>query len=182
MSGRRLTLAAMLVAAALIAAPLVTRPAPRLVWNASASVPIGLYLAMPADRLALGDLVAAAPPAALAPLLSERGYLPLGVPLLKRVQGLPGARVCRIGLVITVDGVPLGTARDRDRAGHDLPIWQGCRMLAEGEVFLMNRDVPDSLDGRYFGPLPASSIIARLVPIWTDADGDGRFERRASMR
>lgn len=182
MSGRRLALAAMLAATVLIAAPVVTRPAPRLIWNASASVPIGLYLANPADGIDLGDLVAATPPAALAPLLSERGYLPLGVPLIKRVQALPSARVCRIGLVITVDGVPLGAARDRDRAGRDLPVWRGCRLLAEGEVLLMNRDVPDSLDGRYFGPSPTSSIIARLVPIWTGAERDGRFEGRASMR
>jgi hypothetical protein len=39
----------------------------------------------------------------------------------------------------------------------------------------MNWDAPDSLDGRYFGPLPASSIVARALPLWTDAEGDGRF-------
>ena len=39
----------------------------------------------------------------------------------------------------------------------------------------MNWDAPDSLDGRYFGPLPTSTITARVVPVWTDEDGDGRF-------
>ncbi|RUV53924.1 S26 family signal peptidase, partial [Mesorhizobium sp. M5C.F.Ca.IN.020.14.1.1] len=53
--------------------------------------------------------------------------------------------------------------------------WQGCRTLAEDEVFLMNWDAADSLDSRYFGPLPASSITARAIPIWTDADGDSHF-------
>ena len=49
-----------------------------------------------------------------------------------------------------------------------------------GEVFLMNPGVPDSLDGRYFGPLPASSIIGRAAPVWTDEGDDGRFVWRAA--
>ena len=53
-------------------------------------------------------------------------------------------------------------------------------MLRPGEVFLMNPTVPDSLDGRYFGPLPVASIVARAVPFWTDEGGDGRFVWRAA--
>ena len=30
----------------------------------------------------------------------------------------------------------------------------------------MNWQSSDSLDGRYFGPIPASAIIARVLPIW----------------
>jgi hypothetical protein len=55
----------------------------------------------------------------------------------------------------------------QDRNGRDLPIWQGCHRLGAGEVFLMNPDAPDSLDGRYFGPLPRTAITARLTPLWT---------------
>jgi type IV secretory pathway protease TraF len=40
-------------------------------------------------------------------------------------------------------------------------------MIADGEVFLMNWLSADSLDGRYFGPLPAASIIGRAAPLWT---------------
>ena len=104
------------------------------------------------------------------------------MPLLKRVLGLPGQRVCRTGRAITVDAVPLGEAHDRDSLGRDLPVWQGCRVIAEGEVFLMNPDVGDSLDGRYFGPFPASAVIGRAIPLFTDEDGDGRFVWRAPMR
>ena len=39
----------------------------------------------------------------------------------------------------------------------------------------MNWDASDSLDGRYFGPLPVSTIVARALPVWTDAGGDGHF-------
>ena len=63
--------------------------------------------------------------------------------------------------------------------GRDLPVWQGCRVIGDGEIFLMNWEVGDSLDGRYFGPIPASSVIGRALPLWTDEEGDGRYEWRA---
>ncbi len=156
--------------------------APRLVWNASASVPIGFYTVAPTERIAVPDLVAVAPPEPFASFMIERGYVARDVPLLKRVIGLPGQRLCRAGHAITVDGVPLGEARDHDSLGRDLPVWQGCRTIAEGEVFLMNPDVGDSLDGRYFGPFPASAVIGQAIPLFTDEDGDGRLNWRAPMR
>ena len=110
----------------------------------------------------------------------ERGYIGRGVPLLKRVLGLPGQRVCRSGATITVDNVEMGAALERDRMGRDLPVWQGCRIIRDGELFLMNWDIRDSLDGRYFGPVLASSVIGRALPLWTDEEGDGRYEWRAA--
>lgn len=98
------------------------------------------------------------------------------MPLIKRVLALPGANVCRQGPTIIAYDRAYGEARERDRLGRPLPSWQGCRMLAESEIFLMNWDAPDSLDSRYFGPLPVTSIVARALPLWTDADGDGRFQ------
>ena len=82
----------------------------------------------------------------------------------------------RRGATIIAYDHAYGEARERDRFGRPLPSWQGCRMLAESEIFLMNWDAPDSLDGRYFGSLPVTSIVARALPLWTDADGDGRFQ------
>ena len=64
--------------------------APKLIWNASASTPIGLYSVDRSPRLDVTDLVAVAAPEPLATFLAERGYLPRGVPLMKRVAGLPG--------------------------------------------------------------------------------------------
>lgn len=156
--------------------------APKLIWNASASTPIGLYAIEPDRSPEVTDLVAVRAPEPLASFLSDGGYLPRGVPLMKRVAALPGQRVCRTGLAITVDAVPMGEALDRDRRGRPLPIWQGCRDVAQGELFLMNWQVSDSLDGRYFGPLPASAVIGRAIPLYTDEDGDGRFVWRAPTR
>jgi conjugative transfer signal peptidase TraF len=152
---------------------------PKLIWNASASVPIGVYIIRPARHLDVTELVAVDPPKPLADFLAERRYLPHGVALMKRIVALPGQKVCRIGLAVTVDGVAIGDALKRDRLGRPLPVWQGCRRIAAGQVFLMNWQVRDSLDSRYFGPIPTSRIIGRAIPLWTDEAGNGRFEWRA---
>ncbi|MBC2886743.1 S26 family signal peptidase [Ochrobactrum sp. CM-21-5] len=151
----------------------------KLIWNATASAPIGFYTVGSADALDVPELVAVMPPEPLAAFMVERGYIARGVPLLKRVLGLPGQRVCRTGRTITVNGIEMGEALERDSLGRDLPIWQGCRVIGDGQLFLMNWEVPDSLDGRYFGPIPAASVIGRAVPLWTDEEGVGRYEWRA---
>jgi conjugative transfer signal peptidase TraF len=146
------------------------RPAPRLIWNASASVPIGLYAVRPSGALHVDELLLVMPPEPLATFLDERRYLPKGVPLLKHVLALPGQTICRSDRTITVDGVTMGEALDRDHLSRSLPVWHGCRVIADGDVFLMNRQSGDSLDGRYFGPLPTVSIVGRADPLWTDQE------------
>jgi conjugative transfer signal peptidase TraF len=143
---------------------------PHYIWNASSSVPIGLYRVQPVTRLTVTELVAVQPPELLAAFLDLNGYLPIGVPMLKRVLALSGQTVCRNGITIAVDGVDVGEARERDGRGRPLPSWHGCRVIADGDVFVMNWQSNDSLDGRYFGPLPASAIIGRAVPMWTDEE------------
>jgi conjugative transfer signal peptidase TraF len=142
------------------------RPTPKLIWNASASVPIGLYAVQPAGVLSVAELVVVRPPEGLARFLGARGYLPRGVPLLKCVGAVPGQIICRDKLTITVDGVTVGDALERDRLGRPLPVWQGCRAVPAGEVFLMNRQSGDSFDGRYFGSLPATAVVGRAEPLW----------------
>ena len=139
-------------------------------WNASASVPIGLYRLQPARNLFVTELVAIQPPEPAAKFLADGGYLPRGLPMLKRVLALPGQTVCRDQLTITVDKIEMGEARERDSRGRPLPVWQGCRIIANGEVFLMNWQSADSLDGRYFGVLPTTAIIGRAEPLWTDEE------------
>jgi type IV secretory pathway protease TraF len=133
-------------------------------------VPIGLYQLQPTDRLFVTELVAIEPREPLATFLADGSYLPRGIPLLKRVLALPGQTVCRDGLTITVDKICVGKARDRDSRNRPLLNWQGCHVVAEGEVFLMNRQSEDSLDGRYFGVLPTAAIIGRAEPLWTGGE------------
>lgn len=167
----RATAATAALFAALFGAVAARAPQPRLIWNASASMPVGLYRIDVGRAAATGDLVLIEPPDAVAALLAARGYLPRGVPLLKRVAATDGALVCRTGSFVTIDGFGAARARARDRLGRPLPRWLGCRRLQRGEVFLLGA-APDSFDSRYFGALPARAVIGTAHPLLTrDAPG-----------
>ncbi|CDX24425.1 Conjugal transfer protein [Mesorhizobium sp. ORS 3324] len=159
--------------------PVLRNVPPKFVWNASASAPIGLYRIDASSPFGADDLVAVDPPEALAAFLADRGYVPKGVLLMKHILAVSGHTVCRNRFTISVDGSDVGVALERDRAGRDLPGWHGCLRIPVGAVFLMNRQVRDSLDGRYFGLVTSDHIIGRAVPLWTDEQGDGRFQWRA---
>ena len=164
---RSATLITMSIAIVAQALSMGTKPVPRLLWNASASVPTGFYSVEPVKQLAVTSLVVAMPPSSLATFLAERGYVPLGLPLIKRILALRGQSVCRNELAISVGGITMGMALAHDRQGRPLPVWHGCRAIAQDEVFLMNWDEPASFDGRYFGPIPLQAIIGRAKPLWT---------------
>ena len=148
------------------AAVAMLSPRPRLMWNASASAPVGLYRLEADTRPRLGELVAIAPPTATARMMADRHYLPIGVPLMKHVAALPGQWACRADAVVSVDGNRVAIAKSHDRLGRPLPSWQGCHRVRTDELFLLN-PAPDSLDGRYFGALPAAGLIGTANPILT---------------
>jgi conjugative transfer signal peptidase TraF len=166
----RVTILFTTVAAAMLLSTIPVKPPIHYVWNASESVPAGLYLIQPTGRLFVTELVAVEPPEALATFLADGQFLPPGIPMLKRVLALPGQTVCREDLTITVDNTSVGEAREHDGRGRLLPVWQGCHVVADSEVFLMNWQSADSLDGRYFGVLPASAILGRARPLWTSRE------------
>ena len=141
-------------------------PPPLLIWNASASTAIGLYR-LHFDRApAAGELAAVRPPPALAAFMANRHYLPEGVPMLKHVAALPGARICRRGAVVTIGGRTAAVARHADTLHRTLPVWRGCLVVGPAQIFLLN-PAPDSFDGRYFGALPASGLLGRATPLLT---------------
>ena len=166
MIGRGAILAVMALGVGATTLPQLHDRPPWVVWNASASVPVGLYAVDAIIDVHAGDLVVVRPPEPLARFLADGGYLPRGVPLMKNVAALAGQTVCRIGHSVTVDANEMGEARERDSRGRPLPVWEGCRVIGQDEVFLMNPRSADSLDGRYFGPLPSASIVGRAIPLW----------------
>lgn len=144
-------------------------PAPRLLWNASASAPIGLYAIHPTDDPHIGELVAIQPPEPLAHWMATRHYVPLGIPLLKHVAAKARQQVCRHGAHVLIDGKGVAIAKLHDSRGRPMPQWRGCRRLQSGELFLLNPTIPDSLDSRYFGPLPAAQMIGTAQPLFVRA-------------
>lgn len=143
----------------------LVRPVPLLVWNSSASAPIGLYLVLPETRVRNGDLALVRPPAAIADMAARRGYLPRGVPLIKQVAAMGGDNVCAWDDDLSINGDIVAQRRRADRDGWPLPRWEGCRHLPADEILLL-MPAADSLDGRYFGPVSSLHVIGRLVPLW----------------
>lgn len=146
-------------------ASMLWQPRPLLVWNASASAPVGLYLVTSPHDVRVGEMVIAWTPEPARSLAAERRYLPSNVPLVKRVGAGAGDRVCAIGEAIWVNGRHVGARREVDGAGRRMPAWTGCDELAAGEHFLM-MESPDSFDGRYFGVTGREDLVGRAVLLW----------------
>jgi conjugative transfer signal peptidase TraF len=148
-------------------AAVATSP-PRLVYNASDSVPVGWYRIAPADSLAPGNLLLADLPSEVRSLAAQRGYLPANVPLLKTVAAMAPQQVCALDNQVRIDGVLVARRMRWDRQGRALPIWQACRRLIGDELFLLSSN-PASFDSRYFGPVSADAVIGRAQPLWLES-------------
>lgn len=130
---------------------------PRLVWNSTASAPIGLYIVE--DRAwTKGDRVAVRPDPFLLELLVSFDALEADQILIKRAAAISGDDVCRNGFLVTINGAQVAKALQVAGNGLPLPSWTGCRRLAGGEVFLLG-DTERSFDGRYFGVVGSDAVI-----------------------
>jgi len=157
--------------AALAWASFVT-PSAHVVYNPSNSVPVGWYRIAPVNPkivlLHVGSIVLARLPAEPAALAAQRGYLPSHIPLLKRVGAVAPQHVCIVDGVVRIDGVPVAAVLHADRLGRLLPSWSQCRVLADGELFLLSVTNPASFDSRYFGPIAVSAVIGRAQPLYLE--------------
>jgi conjugative transfer signal peptidase TraF len=152
----------------------------RLRINLSPSLPLGVYRLDDAVAARPGDLVLACPPLAFARLALARRYLAPGScpggtrPLGKLLLAVPGDRVELAAGGVALDGRPLPATAMRalDAAGRALPRQPaGGRRVAVGEVWVVSPH-PLSVDSRCFGPLPASQVLGRLVPLVTMGGAD----------
>jgi conjugative transfer signal peptidase TraF len=148
-----------------LVATLFWQPRPLLIWNASASAPVGLYAVGSPDHLRPGEMVIAWTPEPARALAARRRYLPSNVPILKRVAAAGGGRVCAVGEAIWVDGRHVVSRRESDGRGRLMPWWTGCHDLDQGEYFLLT-DSPDSFDGRYFGISDSRDLVGRAMLLW----------------
>jgi len=151
--------------AAALAATIALPPHPLLVWNASASAPIGLYRVGGTD-LKTGEMVIAWPPTRARDFVARRHYLPANVPLVKRVAAGPGDTICALGQEIFVNSRWVAERLVHDGAGRPMPWWTGCVKLRHGAMFLLMTDSPASFDGRYFGPTGRGDIVGRATLLW----------------
>lgn len=149
---------------ALLAAASFGSNRPVLMWNTSASVPIGLYLIV-SRPLHIGDYVVIRLSGTMEALAERRSYIGPDKPLLKIVAAKEGDRVCRRGRVVRIAERRTVVALASDRAGRRLPVWQGCHQLQGGHVFVLGTH-SESFDSRYFGPVPGDEIAGVAIPLF----------------
>lgn len=150
--------------------PIVSQVQVRIVYNPSDSVARGWYGIAPVSGAVsphVGSIVLARLSAEAAAFAARRGYLPDGVPILKRVGAVAPQSVCVREQVVRIDGEAVATTRTHDGSGRSLLVWAQCRALGDGELFLLSDTNPASFDSRYFGPITASAVLGIAKPLWT---------------
>ena len=156
--------------------PNTMRPLPRLTYNPSDSVAVGWYRIDPLDHragslprpLSVGSIVLVPLSAEFSVLAAQRGYLPMGIPLLKPIAAVAPQTVCIAGRRVRIDGVPVATVLAADHLGRPLPSWQQYRRLRSSELFLLSTTNPASFDSRYFEPVAASVVLGVAHPLWLE--------------
>jgi conjugative transfer signal peptidase TraF len=165
----RIRAAATIMASAAVAALLASLacpPRPQLLWNVTASSPVGLYRIAPSGRVQRGDMVVAWPPEPARELGARRRYLPRNVPLIKRVAAVAGDRVCAAGEALYVNGRLEARRHAQDALGRAMPWWRGCHALVGGELLLLSPGVPHAFDGRYFGLTSQHQVLGKARLLW----------------
>lgn len=150
-----------------LCAPALMKMQVLVVYNPTDSVARGWYRIKPVETLHVGSVVLVRLPEDVAAFAARRGYLPLGVPLLKRVGAVSPQVVCVRNGIVHIDGAAVAAALTHDEAHRRMHLWVQCRALAEDELFLLSNIHAASFDSRYFGPVGVSAVIGRALPIGT---------------
>jgi conjugative transfer signal peptidase TraF len=144
--------------------------------NTTRSVPVGVYLPVPAAVPSVGDYVFLCPPDTAAfQLARARGYVGAGPcpgnyeHLFKVILAAKTDTVSVDADGVRVNGrlLPDSAPLDADTASRPLPAYRyGPAALADGKVLVMTTDNPRSFDARYFGPIDAAQIAAVVRPLF----------------
>jgi conjugative transfer signal peptidase TraF len=141
--------------------------------NASASLPVGLYVASSDPQANLVEFCPAEPFASFA---ISRGYRDEGTcrdgatPLMKPVVAHARDVVELSGQGITINGrlLPNTAPQKVDSQGRPLTSWPfGRYIVAPNTVWVVSSHHPRSFDSRYFGPIPTSAIRDHVRPLLT---------------
>jgi type IV secretory pathway protease TraF len=131
-----------------------------MIYNHSPSMPVGVYLHSDLD-LARGAIVTVRARDVAPALAASRGFDGPADRFIKRVAAMAGDEVCAVKGRLRINGADLAAVPMRGQPNMSPAAWSGCRTLSAGEVLLLG-DAPNSIDGRYWGP-----IDARLVDgVW----------------
>ncbi|MCP5014726.1 MAG: S26 family signal peptidase, partial [Ketobacter sp.] len=115
------------------------------------------------STISYGDVVAFPIPDKFIRLVKERRWIPEYFTLLKPVAAIAGDAVCFRGGSVFVSGVSYGDVRKHDSQGKPMPSLDGCHRVEYGDIWVLIKDKPLSLDSRYFGPISRHKIYGKAT-------------------
>lgn len=124
----------------------------RLFHQPTPSMPTGWYWGSPPEGAGPGDLVVLSHPAHPEILL------------LKRIAAAAGDLVCLRDDQIQINGRPVASRHPPGHPRRPADIRTPCRRLEPNELFVLG-DHPGSDDSRYFGPVPRTDLLYRVVAL-----------------
>ena len=131
-----------------------------VLYNATPSMPTGLYQRAK-QTIAVGAIVTVRAVDVAPDYAAARSFTKPGNRFLKRIAATTGDVVCAYGPNVWINGEALSERQSYDSSGRTLPTWSGCLTLSRAEVLLLG-ETPDSFDGRYWGPTP----VSRIEGVW----------------
>lgn len=154
----------LLAMAALIASFIALHRAQDMVlYNGSASMPVGFYRRVERD-IGVGAIVTVRAHRVAPGYARQRDAGPR-FRLLKHVAATSGDVVCAANNEIRINGEVATRRQTRDSAGRALPTWSGCVTLLSDQLLLLG-DSPNSFDSRYFGVVSVDDIEGVWRPLF----------------
>ncbi len=166
------------VSIGLLTLVMATKFIPKVIYNPSPSAPEGFYFIDKRAVPEVGDYVLLTLPKSVTMMALKRQYVGRGTPLLKQVIAQFGGHVCIKYDVVYVNYEAVTKVKSYDPSGRKMPVWEGCRTLEKGELFLLNLYSIYSFDSRYFGPVTQNKIIGIAFPIWVQSDVENFSESK----
>lgn len=133
-----------------------------LVWNGSASAPVGFYLKVSNEHLSPNDFVLVKTGNKLDPISELFPTKPTY--LLKHIELLPGERYRVVGDVIMTERQVL-KRQETSLNGIKLPRLEDGTYLVPPNYYFVANSPEKSYDSRYFGPVAKSDIAEKVVPV-----------------
>jgi conjugative transfer signal peptidase TraF len=135
-----------------------------IVFQESASMPVGYYFIYPSKTIEANNIVLIDISKKLSDFLISRGYLKGNKPLLKEVLAVPGDAVCFHESTVSVANKDFPLFK-LDKEGRVLPKIKYCSTLERDEYFVIGTASEHSFDSRYFGIINGDQILGKALKL-----------------
>jgi conjugative transfer signal peptidase TraF len=136
-----------------------------ILYNGTASVPVGYYFSIPTKDIKVGDLFAITIADKYMQIIRKLGYPANGHLLLKRVIGVEGdvIEIAKSGVLVNNILVKNSQSQEMIRGIKLSPLPVGYHhKLISGEFWVMG-DVNNSYDSRYFGVVNTKQVLKKAI-------------------